>query len=168
MSAAGEAVVAWAFQPRAGSSVRELWVSVAAPGAGFRAPVRVAELRNGPIFDLAVGDAGHALLAFATGTDVFVAERAPGADFGPAGRVGQAADLAGIFPTAAVGPDGAAVVAWLRQLDGVMSAVVRERPGPFGAPLTITRPVRLGISRTLLAAFLRLRRRWWRRRPLRR
>ncbi len=154
MSAGGETVVAWTLQPRADSSARELWVSTAAPGAGFRTPVRIAELGSGPNFDLAVGDAGHALLAFATGTDVSVAERAPGGDFGPAAVVGQATDLGGVYPAVAVGPDGAAVVGWLRQLDGAMSAVVRERPGLFSAPRTITRPVRLGISRALLAAFL--------------
>ncbi len=57
MSAGGEAVVAWSFQPGAGGP-RELWATIATPGAAFHAPVRIGLPRASSPFDLAVGDGG--------------------------------------------------------------------------------------------------------------
>ena len=87
MSASGEAVVAWSFLTRSGL-YRELWAATAAPGAAFGAPVRVGEIQLGSPFSLAVGEGGHALLAFATAFELRVAERAPGAGFAAAAAVG--------------------------------------------------------------------------------
>ena len=154
MSAAGEAVVAWSFQPRAGAP-RELWAAVAAPGRRFRAPVRIGELRAGSPFDLAVGDAGHALLAFATG-DRPARGRARARRGlrrrGPRRR--RPRTCFAVFPAAAVRADGGAVVAWLRRLDGA-----DERRGPRSGPgrsarrVTITRPrAPRDLPRPLLAS----------------
>ncbi len=148
MSSAGEAVVTWSLQPKAGAP-REIWAAVAAPGAPFRAPVRIGVLLAGSPFALAVGSAGHALLGFPSGDDLLVAEKAPGADFGVATRVGEAKDILAIFPAVAVRADGAAVVAW----NGTISAshaVVRQGPGPFSAPVTVAPRSSLTISRDRL------------------
>src|SRR5262245_30803959 len=109
-SAAGDTVVAWSYQPRPGKP-REVWAAVAAAGAAFGTPTRLGTLRIGATFSLAVGAGGHALVTFPSGDDVLVAERVPGASFGPATRVGEAADRLTVYTTAAVAPDGGAVVA---------------------------------------------------------
>ena len=117
--------------------------------------MRIGELRLGSPFALAVGDDGRALLAFTTGADMLVAERAPGGDFAAASPIARADDLFAVYPTVAVGLDGAAVVGWLRALDGAMSAMVRARPGPFGAPVVLTGRLRFGISRDVVAGLVR-------------
>jgi hypothetical protein len=138
MTASGEAVVAWGFAPTR-SGLRELWVSIAAPGASFMAPVRVGRLRHGLPFDLAVGADGRMLLAFVTGNEIRVAERPPGGAFGAPTVVTDATDPVGAFITAALGADGAAVVAWQRLWTGRIDAVVRDAPGAFAAPGTVAR-----------------------------
>ena len=154
MTAAGEAVVAWSFASRS-STLRGLWVSIAAPGAAFTAPVRVGELRHGLPFALAVGTDGRTLLAFLTGNDVRVAERPPGGSFGAATTVAEAPDPLGAFPTAAVGAGGGAVVAWARFWTGRVEAAVRSGPGAFGAARTVaTRAVNVGGSPLASIAFL--------------
>ena len=149
MSASGEAVVAWSFQPRGGAP-RELWAAVAAPGAAFGAPVRIGAPRGGSPFELAVGGGGHALLAFASGDDLLVAERAPGADFGAATRVGEAKDRFAVFPAAAVRADGGAVVAWQGRSTPASRPSCARVPAPFGAPLTVAPPPKLTIARDRL------------------
>ncbi len=136
MTAAGEAVVAWSFASRT-SALRELWVSIAAPGAAFAAPVRVGELRHGLPFALAVGADGRMLLAFVTGDEIRVAERPPQGAFATA-TAAEAADPLGSFPTAAVGADGA-VVAWQRLYTGRVDAIVRSGHGAFAAPRVVAR-----------------------------
>jgi hypothetical protein len=136
MTGAGEAVVAWAYRPVVGKP-RELWAAIAPAGAAFGAPVKLATLRTGSTFDLAVGVGGHALLAFVSGDDVLVSERAPGAGFGPPARVGGAGDLFTTAPVAAVRADGGAVVAWSNVLAGDAHAVLRPQAGPFGAPVVL-------------------------------
>ena len=152
MSASGEAVVAWSFLSRA-RTTRELWAAVAAPGAAFGAPVRIGELQLGTPFSLAVGDGGHGLLAFAAGGEVRVAERAPGAAFSPTVVVGRSSDLRAILPTAAVDAAGGALIAWQRASDSALDAVVRSRPGPFGAPVTLSRPTRIAYPAGLTEFF---------------
>jgi hypothetical protein len=151
MSAGGEAVVAWSFQPDLGGP-RELWATIATPGAAFHAPVRIGLPRASSPFDLAVGDGGHALIAFASGDDLLVAERASGADFGAATRVGDAKDLFAALPAAAVRADGGAVVAWQTTL-GPMQAVIRQGPGPFGAPVTVAPPIPFPVPPIQLRLF---------------
>ncbi|HEY6890797.1 MAG TPA: hypothetical protein VI300_23535, partial [Solirubrobacter sp.] len=63
LSATGEAVVAWSFQPAAGRP-REVWAATAQPGGAFAPAAKVGTLRAGSEFALAVGAGGHALLAF--------------------------------------------------------------------------------------------------------
>jgi hypothetical protein len=50
-----------------------------------------------------------------------------------------------VLPATAVDPLGGAVVAWQRATDWALDAVARSGPGPFGAPVTLSRPVRLGL-----------------------
>jgi hypothetical protein len=149
VSAGGDAVLAWSFQAVA-DRPRELWAAIAPAGAPFAAPVRLATLRIGSSFSLAVGDAGHALLAFASGDDVLVAERAPGGAFGAPAPIGRTEDMIGVAPAAAVRADGAAIVAWNNQLAGDVHAVVRPAGGPFGAPVTLARPSGLRFPRRIL------------------
>ena len=64
-------------------------------------------------FDLAVGADGRALLAFAAGDELHVAERAPGGAFGAATAVaGRRATCSARSPAVALRADGGAVVAW--------------------------------------------------------
>jgi hypothetical protein len=147
VTATGETIVAWSL--RRGFNVRrELWATVAGPGEAFRTPVRIGE--PGGAFALAVGDGGHALVAFASDNELRVAERGPGATFGLAAPVGIADDPLFISPTAAVRADGAAVVGWAGYIDGSMRAVARPGPGAFGPQVEIARRLPLGLTRTLL------------------
>lgn len=155
MSAGGDAVVAWSFQPGAGKP-RELWAAVASVGAPFAAPAKVGTLRPNSSFSLAVGDAGHALLAFVTGTDVLVAERAPGGAFGAPVRVGRGEDTILVVPAAAIRADGGAFVAWNQALVGDVQAVVRAQAGPFGAPVTIAPKSGLRYPKSILDLFTEL------------
>jgi hypothetical protein len=137
LTASGEAVVAWSVQPVAGRP-RELWVAIAPAGAAFGTPVKLGPLRGSSPFSLAVGAGGNALLAFVSGDDVRVAERAPGAAFGPSVRVGEATDAVVTVPAAALRDDGGAVVAWANLLAGDVHAILRTRSGPFGAPVGLS------------------------------
>jgi hypothetical protein len=155
VSASGDAVVAWSFQAVA-DKPRELWAAVAPAGAPFAAPVKLATLRIGSSFSLAVGDAGHALLAFVSGSDVLVAERAPSGAFGPATRVGNTDDAIGVTPAAAVRADGAAIVAWNNQLAGDVQGVLRSQAGAFAAPVTLAKPSGLRLPKLLLDLYSEL------------
>ena len=140
MSASGEAVVAWSFLTRSGL-YRELWAAVAAPGAAFGAPVRIGEVQLGSPFSLAVGEGGHALLAFATGVRAAGRRARPGRRLRcPPRRSAAARDRLAILPAAAVDAGGGALVAWQRASDWAVDAVVRPGPGAFGAPVTLSRP----------------------------
>ena len=145
MSAAGEAVVAWSLQPTDATKPRTLWVAIAPAGGPFGAPVQVGELRQSSPFSLAVADDGRALLAFASGDDVRVAERSPGGAFAAATVVGRADDPFVVLPAAALRADGAAVVVWTELLRGRASEVTRDAPGPFGAPQPLAPPVPLEL-----------------------
>ena len=153
MGADGETVVAWSFRPRSGAPI-ELWASVAPAGLPFHAPARIGELRRNASFALSVGSGGHAVLAFPFGKQVLVAERAPGGEFGPAAPVAAADDLVTVFPSAAVRADGGAVVGWHGVFDGVTGAVVRERPGPFRAPVPLAGRTYRGATREFIGLIL--------------
>jgi hypothetical protein len=82
-----------------------------------------------------------------------VAERGPGAGFGPAVRVGAAIDRVAVFPTAAVRADGGAIVAWQHVLSEELRAVVRPQPGAFSPPVTLATADGLRLPKTVLALF---------------
>ena len=153
LSATGEAVVAWSFQPADGKP-RELWAAVAAAGTAFGTPARIGTLRDGSPFSLAVGADGTALVAFpGRHDDVLVAERAAGASFGPASRVGTAGDRLATYLTVAIRADGGAVVAWQSVLAGKLQAVLRAQRGPFSAPVTLAPDSGLRIPKEILALY---------------
>ena len=154
VSASGDAVVAWSFQPS--GKPRELWTAVAPAGAPFAAPVKLGTLRASSSFSLAVADGGQAVLAFVRGTDVLVAERAPGGGFGAPAPVGKADDLILVMPAAAVRADGGAIVAWNNALAGDVQAVVRAQAGAFGAPVTIAAKTGLRFPKSILDLFAEL------------
>ncbi|WP_037494736.1 hypothetical protein [Solirubrobacter soli] len=155
VSAGGDAVVAWSLQPAPGKP-RELWAAVAPVGAPFGAPAKVGALRPNSSFSLAVGDGGHALLAFVNGTDVLVAERAPGGAFGTPVRVGRGEDTILVVPAAAIRSDGGAIVAWNQALAGDVQAVARAQAGAFGAPVTIAPKSGLRYPKSILDLFTEL------------
>jgi hypothetical protein len=82
-----------------------------------------------------------------------VAERAPGAGFGPAARVGSTNDRLAVFPTTAVAADGGAVVAWQNVFAGTVDAVIRAQPGAFSAPLTLVPDPGLKFPKVALDLF---------------
>jgi hypothetical protein len=130
MSASGEAIVAWAVR-RGGTT--QLWAAVAAPGAPFGTPRRVADRLGGARFDLAVGADGRALLAFVADGSPAVVERAPGEAFAAPQALSEPADVFAFDGAVALRPDGGAVVAWTEFYGGPVVAAVRDRPGAFGA-----------------------------------
>ena len=154
MTAGGEAVVAWTFRTGKGAPF-ELWAAIAAPGLPFRPAARIASVTRAVSFALAVGAGGHALLAFPSRGQMLVAERAPGEGFGAPAAVAPATDLLAVLPAAAVTPDGGAIVGWHGAIDEVTGAVVRERPGPFGAPVALSPRFYGGPAREFLGLFFR-------------
>jgi hypothetical protein len=136
MSAAGDAVVAWAAQ-RTRSAPREVWAAIAPAGGAFGAPQLLGELRVGSPFALAVSPDGRAVLAFPSAGELSVAERAPGGEFAAAVRVAAVADRVVVHPAVALRGDGAAVVVWTGLFDGMAMALSRDAPGAFGPPVTL-------------------------------
>ncbi len=136
MSATGEAVVVWGIRPtgRPGDTT-QLWAAFASPGEAFGAPQRIGTVAAG-VLQLTVAPDGRALAVFATADGFQVAERAPGAAFGAPQRLGGEA-LTGTV-TAALRPDGGAIVAWTGLYGGPVVAAVRERPGAFAAPVRVS------------------------------
>src|SRR4051794_8797665 len=111
--------------------------SIAAPGARFGAPVRLASTLEGPVA-LAVAPDGRALAALPLGDGLGVAERSPGGAFGRVQKVG--ASTFGFKPPAvALRPDGAALIAWGGDALSGVGAVRRSGPGAFGPPIEIVR-----------------------------
>jgi hypothetical protein len=155
VAANGDSIVAWSFQARS-NQPRELWVAIAPAGAPFGAPAKVGMLRAASSFGLAVGAGGHALLAFATGNEVLVAERAPGAGFAPPARVGTSSDVVRVTVTAAIRGDGGAVVAWNNALAGDVQAVLRPGPGAFGAPVALAPESGLRFPKRVLDLYAEL------------
>jgi hypothetical protein len=114
-----------------------LAVAIAPAGESFTAPVAIgtSQWLGSPVLEVAPD--GRALVTFLDGTAVRVAERAPGASFGPAVPVGasDASILAGV--TAKLGADGAAAIAWRSPLREGVRLVTRPAPGAFSAPVEI-------------------------------
>jgi len=163
ISASGEALVAWSVPPRIDPDSLALDdrpgsvdVAVAGPQARFAVTHGVAQSSQLSAPALAVARDGRALLAAFDGESVRVAQRAPGQPFGVAAPVARAADALSIQPGVALGPGGAAVVAWSGRAQGGAGVVTRPDAGAFGAPVTITRPRSLHGSDTVLLAVLRL------------
>ena len=126
------------------------WVATAAAGARFRAPIRLATLDTGAPFALAVAPDGSALLAFQSGGRLRVVERAPAAGWGRAVTVATAGDGLVLLPAVALRAGGAAAIAWMGAFDFSVRARTRERPGGFGAPITLA----AGKKGTLDASWL--------------
>jgi hypothetical protein len=148
MSAVGEAIVAWTLPLEGGMPLQ---AAIAPAGGAFGAPQRLGATRAGVAPALAAAPDGHALAAFWDGRAVRVSERAPGAAFGPARRLAAVTDQFGVYPAAAVGDGGAAVVVWQAALDQSVTAVARPRAGAFGAPVRLVAPVEAtGVDPNLL------------------
>jgi hypothetical protein len=155
VAANGDSIVAWSFQAQA-NKPRELWAAIAPASGPFAAAVKLGTLRVASSFSLAVGDGGQALLGFATGDDVVVAERAPGGSFGPAARVGTSSDLVLVTVAAAIRADGGAVVAWQNALAGDVQAALRSGPGAFAAPVALAPKSGLRFPKSVLDLYAEL------------
>jgi hypothetical protein len=138
VSATGEAVVTWTVD-HPESAERELWAAIAPAGAPFGAPKRIGKVDPATPYDLAVAPDGRALIVFASSKRLRAAERAPGAELGAATTLAGARDLLAVIPSVALRDDGGALVAWAGLGSGSVTGVVRERPGAFGAPITVSR-----------------------------
>src|SRR5262249_19118736 len=132
IGADGGAVALWGRTVASGRSARTTaMASIAAPGAPFGAPARVAPQIPRPT-PLAVAPDGRALAVVQDDDGVGVAERPPGGAFGPVTNVGPRSF--GLNPPAvALRGDGAALIAWGGddEMTGV-GAVRRPGPGAFG------------------------------------
>jgi hypothetical protein len=113
-----------------------LELATARPGLPFSAPRQLVESESfsgDPA--LAVAPDGRALVATSTMNGLVLLEREPGADFvrRPSIPAGPFDDIA-----LALGPQGAAVVAWQSGgPGGAVSAMVRDRVARFGAPVLV-------------------------------
>ena len=122
---------------------RELWVSIAAPGARFRTPVRIADPRDGVASSTSrSATPGTRCSRSERCTDV-LRRRARAWVVTSGGRPSSARppDISAVATRPPpCGADGGGVVAWHGDARRRARAPwCRERPGPFGAPLTITR-----------------------------
>src|SRR5215212_1772716 len=99
--------------------------------------------------ELAMSANGDAVAAWASRTQVYAAIRRAGGDFGPAAPLGVAVPPAAIAPRVAIGPDGAAVVAWVdrpdERGDGFVRAAYRPPGGSFSAPRTLAEVFYTGV-----------------------
>ncbi len=123
----GEIVLTW----MAGGHVR-----AAIAGAGFGPQQAIGDAQGAP--QLAGAPDGRALIAFWTGNEVRVAERAPGGSFAPATTLATTTDRYGVQPAVAVRSGGGAVVAWYALIENGASAAVRPGPGAFSAPVALS------------------------------
>ncbi len=137
IAATGEAVVVTTLAARHRQPPFQVPVQarLAPSGQTFGAPVHIADTRVFSSPALAVAADGRALIAAASGASMVVAERAPGAGFGPATPVGSAGEGGLVSPFAGIAPDGAAAVAWTRLLPGDLQIVTRTVPGAFSPPV---------------------------------
>src|SRR5262249_35927570 len=132
--AAGELIVAWTQRDSATQGI-VLEVAIAPPGGSLGAPQRIGQAQSGaPPAPAATPDAS-ALLAYAAAGKVRVSERAPGGAFGAPVDVAAADDLLGVRTAVALGPGGAAAVAWQSLLQEGIGMVTRAGAGAFGSPV---------------------------------
>jgi hypothetical protein len=119
---------------RAKDSLHEqLFAAVAAPGAAFGPATRLSDRLELHHFSLTVAPDGRALAIVNEGAHTPVLERPPGGAFAKVADLGYTQTLLG-GPTAALAPDGSAIVAWQDLLDVQAMAIRRTGPGPFGRP----------------------------------
>ncbi len=144
IAADGEAFVLWT-QPPADRDTLRMPVNVAiAPAAGAFAPAqRLGETHPTSPPALAAGRDGRALAAFWTGRQVQVAERAPGSAFAASMAAASVKEPFTVLPAAAIGPGGAAAVAWYGLFSQSVGAIARSGAGAFGAPVTLAAPSRV-------------------------
>jgi hypothetical protein len=137
-AAGGELVAAWTH---ADGRRFALDAAIAPPDGPFGPTQRIATVApDAP--GLVVAPDGRALLVFVAGGRTRVVERAPGAaGFAPPVALGRATDLNGDEIAAALGPDGAAAVAWRGIEDRGVTAATRPAAGAFGPPVVLARPL---------------------------
>jgi hypothetical protein len=134
-SAGGELVAIWTRRDPSGLVLE----AATAPADGpLGAARRIGPIRAGAAPSLAVAPDGSALLAYATGNEVRVAERPPGGAFGAPVKVATAEDVFAVETHAALGPGGAAVVAWQSIVQAGVGMVARAGPGAFGPAVVLT------------------------------
>jgi hypothetical protein len=135
-SAAGELIMAWVRRDRSGIGLE---VAIAPAGGPLGAPQRIGPIRAGAAPGLAVAPDGSALLSYATGNEVRVAERPPGGAFGAPVKVAAAEDVFAVETHAALAPGGAAAVAWQSVFQGGVGMVTRAGPGAFRPAVALAR-----------------------------
>ena len=140
IAAEGETVVVWGLagpyrrrsrRPVGRSGRRSGWGSLPRLTFDLDSPSAAFAALASPPPALAMAPDGRALVLFASRTGPQVVERAPGAGFGAAAAVGDAATAADQI-AADLGADGRAIVAWRVAGGGAVLSAARERPGPFG------------------------------------
>ncbi len=155
IGAGGEAIVEWT-QPAGTPGLLPVLAAIAPAGAAFGAPQRIGEAAATAAPVLAAAPDGRALAAFWNGKAIEVAERAPGAAFAAPATVATADDPYATMPALAIGPGGAAVVAWQSLLSQGVSAVSRPAAGAFGPPTVLARDIRSSSFIDTLRSFLAL------------
>jgi hypothetical protein len=106
---------------------------------------KATRLADVPVYaypSLAVGADGRALVAFADGRGLAVAERAPGGGFGAPVRLSELDDDGGASTAVALGAGGEAVVAASRFSRGGVIAHTRSLLGAFRPAVTLAAPDR--------------------------
>jgi hypothetical protein len=152
IAADGEAIVTWTQPPPDEETLRMPVLAAIAPAAGaFGTPQRIGEtlVTSAPV--LAQEPGGRALAAFWNGTELRVAERAPGAAFAAAATVARVNDAYVTMPAVALAPGGAAVVGWYSLLGQQIGAVARPAAGAFGTPVTLASGGPSGLSTQTLS-----------------
>jgi hypothetical protein len=155
IAADGEAIVVWTQPPPDKETLRVPVLAAIAPaGGGFGAAQRIGEALATSVPALDAEPGGRALVAFWTGEEVRVAERAPAGAFTAAATVARVRDPYVTNLAVAIGPSGAAVVGWYALLAQGVGAVARAAAGPFGAPVTLVAGGLAGVGKDQLAALL--------------
>jgi hypothetical protein len=129
----GTVTALWNGDGAKSSRREQLFAAVAAPGSPFGPAQRLSTKLALHGFQLTVAPDGRALAISDEGAHTRVLERPPGGTFAQVADLGFTEDLFG-SPTAALRPDGAAIVAWQDLLDVQVFALRRDRLGPFGRP----------------------------------
>ena len=114
------------------SRLEQLFAAAAAPGAPFGPAQRLSGKLFLNQFSVTFAPDGRALAIVDEGPHTPVLERPPGGSFAKVADLGYTENLLDGLPTAALRPDGSAIVAWLDQLDVQAWAIRRTGPGPFG------------------------------------
>jgi hypothetical protein len=137
----GSVTALWSVDRAKGPQREGLLAAVAAPGAPFGPAAPLSDSLDFHRFSVTVAPDGRALAIADEGAHTPVLERPPGGAFAKVADIGYTEDLFG-SPTAALRPDGSAIVAW-QDLSHVQTlAIRRSGPGALGRPEKVgPRPV---------------------------